>query len=273
MRRLVRVIALAIPITVSISLSTGAMEQNKGQWKEEANGAWSYYEENVPLADAHIENWYVSVSGTYIKQSEEIQILNKLISSYSEGTREYVLTCSLGTITRAKSLIDSYIGRASLIWYYSDSLTTFYIYKEDVDSLYTNYRQVGEYMRQYDNRILTKLTQRERAIEIANIIIENFEYDYSLQNLTIDKLVATGTGVCYGYSLLFERMCAMYGIECYEVRGYVLQPNTSRVYHSWNEVVIDGVTEVWDITFADTSTYTARYLNIQEPIKSQYYKE
>ena len=102
----------------------------------------------------------------------------------------------------------------------------------------------------------TSDVEKERAI--YDFVIDYMKYDYRAKEnkeLVIkyndDTLyyAMLGNGVCSNYATLFEAMCQVAGINCYEIIG-----ESSDSCHAWNLVEIDGEYMLCDSTYAQNLT-------------------
>ncbi len=109
-------------------------------------------------------------------------------------------------------------------------------------------------------------SDREKAIGYATEICALNTYnreaadddDYSDENIDPWRIVSVFDGdprtnvVCGGYAQAFQYLCGLGGIECHYVRGDI-----DEGFHAWNIVVIDGASYYVDVTFCDSTGYSA----------------
>lgn len=98
-----------------------------------------------------------------------------------------------------------------------------------------------------------KKTSLEVVQAIYEYIVNNIKYDYQNMNKLksdyipdIDKIIKSGKGICYDYSVLLAAMLRSCNIPTKLVKGY---KDDIKEYHAWNEVYIDGDWIVVDTTY------------------------
>jgi transglutaminase-like putative cysteine protease len=98
--------------------------------------------------------------------------------------------------------------------------------------------------------------EKVRAIYIW--ITHNIKYDNSYTIYDGKTTFLTNTGVCSGYSSLFQEMCEKTGIKVYRVTGLA---NNGRGYgrHAWNLVEVEGQQFLLDTTWGVGTEYAANY--------------
>lgn len=74
-------------------------------------------------------------------------------------------------------------------------------------------------------------------------------------NEYVAKVLDKGKAVCQGYSMLFERMCHIAGLQCWVVPGYVRTEEDEigtpgELDHAWNVILLNGVYYPLDATWA-----------------------
>lgn len=75
------------------------------------------------------------------------------------------------------------------------------------------------------------------------------------ENKQINRTLNREKGVCGDYSMLFQKMCRIAGINCYYINGYTKSEafqvgKMGDLDHAWNVAVIDGVYYYFDLTWA-----------------------
>lgn len=80
----------------------------------------------------------------------------------------------------------------------------------------------------------------------------------------IAHTISQGVAVCEGYSMLFEQVCYLLGIESYLVRGDIKThfDDIGRPYdtiHMWNLAIINGVSYLFDLTWG-AGKYQDRFI-------------
>ncbi|SHK52001.1 Transglutaminase-like superfamily protein [Reichenbachiella agariperforans] len=105
-------------------------------------------------------------------------------------------------------------------------------------------------------------TDKQKIQVISYWITNNIEYDLtgffsnSYGNSSWANTLITKKAVCQGYSELFKEFCDLLDIECYLITGYAkgygIEPGYSfqETNHAWNIVKINGVYELFDLTWA-----------------------
>lgn len=75
------------------------------------------------------------------------------------------------------------------------------------------------------------------------------------ENQYVLKVLDKRKGVCQGYSMLFEKMCKIAGLECWTVPGYARTDEDEvgtpgELDHAWNVILLNGVYYPLDATWA-----------------------
>jgi len=90
-------------------------------------------------------------------------------------------------------------------------------------------------------------------------------------SVAIEKALATRTGICIDYSLVFQKIATLCGINCHVVSGYTKKPNSmDAAPHAWNVAKIKDGWQIFDATWAAGYTsnnkfvkkFTFEYYNI-----------
>ncbi len=102
-----------------------------------------------------------------------------------------------------------------------------------------------------------KTSDEAKVNAIYNYIVNNIDYDYDFAKkvsangmvgyMDAERCLKNKKGICGDYSVLFATMCRAQGIPCMVVEGYVT--TTSKVYHAWNKVYVNGSWKFYDTTF------------------------
>ena len=104
--------------------------------------------------------------------------------------------------------------------------------------------------------------QKVRAIYIW--IVYNIDYDYTYSIYDGETTFKKGTGVCNGFSYLFQEMCEAAGIKAYRLVGKATSLGTTGL-HAWNAVEIAGEQLLIDSTWAScVKEWTDYYYLISE---------
>ena len=104
--------------------------------------------------------------------------------------------------------------------------------------------------------------QKTRTIFVW--VAENIAYDtqsYKNNTVTYEKckpinVFRSRKGVCSGYANLFEYLCQLAELECYDISGYAkgaghyAGEKYNETNHAWNICVIDGALHLFDVTWA-----------------------
>jgi hypothetical protein len=129
--------------------------------------------------------------------------------------------------------------------------------------------------------VSAKNKEQEKVMAIVEFIVKSVEYDHkgrksknysNKQNDTKSILAGNNRlAVCAGYAAIFAELCKIAGIECHEISGYTKYSfsSISRLggYHAWNIVVIDGVQQLFDVTWADNGKYLdMKWINVDPQI-------
>lgn len=100
-------------------------------------------------------------------------------------------------------------------------------------------------------------------LEIARIlydyVAENYKYDASYADATSYKSLTDGKAVCEGYTSIYNALCQQCGLAMRACFGY-----SRDNLHEWSELLINGSTVYFDVTFHDAQTDdgTPQYFNI-----------
>ena len=96
-------------------------------------------------------------------------------------------------------------------------------------------------------------TDTEKVAAIHDYVVENITYDDDKArfiskgyNPSAEETLVSGSGICYDFASVTAAMLRSVDIPTKLVKG---KSNVTRVYHSWNEVLVDGE---WIVV--DTST-------------------
>ena len=90
---------------------------------------------------------------------------------------------------------------------------------------------------------------------INDYIIDRYEYDYSLQSVSVYSALTTSAAVCQGYSMTAYKMFSYAGLESRIVVG-----TAKGISHSWNLVKVDGNWYQIDITNNDSDNPNKYFL-------------
>lgn len=104
----------------------------------------------------------------------------------------------------------------------------------------------------------------EKLEAIYNYIVHNLKYDLTKKDAIaagyvpdIDKIVAAGGGICYDFSSVMAGMLRSVGIPAKLIKGY---SKVTTVYHSWNEVYINGRWMIVDTSYdSQMNSYKSSY--------------
>ncbi len=88
------------------------------------------------------------------------------------------------------------------------------------------------------------MTDLEKALLVHDVVITNYEYDYDLEIRDIYGFFTEKKGVCQAYTLAYEYLMELLGIECETALS-------DSMNHIWNIVLLDGSWYHADLTFDD----------------------
>ncbi len=88
------------------------------------------------------------------------------------------------------------------------------------------------------------LDDYQKALYFHDYICVNYEYDTSYNDYDIYSMLKTGSAVCMGYSLLYDKLLSRVGIAS---RAVVAES----INHMWNQVKINGTWYHVDVTWDD----------------------
>lgn len=121
-----------------------------------------------------------------------------------------------------------------------------------MDVTYLTTKDQEEYIEAELERITKSLnkpemSELEKVIAINEYIINRYEYDYTLNSISVYSGLTTSVSVCQGYSMTAYKMLKYAGIENRIVVGRI-----NDTPHSWNVVQIQGNWYQLDITNNDS---------------------
>ena len=162
----------------------------------------------------------------------------KISSSYSKSRKTLTIKPKfkqdLSTLNAKKAKTDGYAKEL----------------KNVVDSWPKNLSDVQK-LEKINDYILGKSDYYYEVLNSAqgdNMTTKNGFYYYSWQ-----AIMDEGKGVCEAYSNLFNRMCALCGIESETV---------SNEDHAWNRAKVNGEWKYFDVTWNDTTNKKRKYFNL-----------
>lgn len=258
----------------------------------------SYYLEGVNGWYQEDNNWYYLVNNTAITGLQRIDgklyLFNTDGKWFEENSYEYneymnllnsIYNAKLSYDTDFKIKCDSFTNKDkyNLMMNYNNQYLlgannlalSGISFNEDNELIINNYdtsieKKVNELI--YQLRGIKNESDKVKAKQIHDVIIENFDYDYSLGALTLSTLDNLGKSskiVCGGYAELFEKLCLYYGLECETITGYT----TNNVYHAWNRVKINNTWKYVDCTWDDTSNTNEWLLKSYNYFKSTHIQD
>lgn len=157
---------------------------------------------------------------------------------------------------------------------YSKSRKTLTIkpkFKQDLSTLNAKKAKTDGYAKELKNVIDSwpkNLSDVQKLEKINDYILGKSDYYYEVLNSTQGDNMTTkngfyyyswqaimdsGKGVCEAYSNLFNRMCALCGIESETV---------SNEDHAWNRAKVNGEWKYFDVTWNDTTNKKRKYFNL-----------
>lgn len=133
-------------------------------------------------------------------------------------------------------------------YYNDDGSTTFYIHLEYTESK-EQLKIVDERVRMIIASLVSgKESEAEKVRLVHDWIVDNVEYDSSLEKRTAYDALTEGITVCRGYASLMYKMLLECGVDCSIVCGC----SKSGGAHAWNLVKMDDGKWYWmDVTWND----------------------
>jgi len=166
-------------------------------------------------------------------------------------------------------------------------LVSFFAYSQDeidVDEISSNDYENIEYDGDLSKLVISLTKNSNTDLEKAEVIFKwitnTISYDYKLfnknkrvkkfrcknkaecqqkmidwKNKEIKKILRKKKAICWGYSELYKRMCAIAGVNCIIINGYI-KTDAAHVGrmgildHAWNAIVIDNEYHYLDATWA-----------------------
>ncbi len=99
---------------------------------------------------------------------------------------------------------------------------------------------------------------------VFNYVLEHMEYDHDAlkddtlaeeYNVNALQHALEGKGVCANYAVLFDALCDLQGINCFEINGL-----GKGEAHGWNLVEIDGTYMLCDATWSDQNDFLSEMI-------------
>lgn len=193
--------------------------------------------ENDSEWDAALQEVYdiIRIRGDCLFEPSDFE---KISSTYSKSRRTLTIKPKfkqdLSTLNAKKAKTDGYAKEL----------------KNVVDSWPKNLSDVQK-LEKINDYILGKSDYYYEVLNSAqgdNMTTKNGFYYYSWQ-----AIMDEGKGVCEAYSNLFNRMCALCGIESETV---------SNEDHAWNRAKVNGEWKYFDVTWNDTTNKKRKYFNL-----------
>lgn len=146
-------------------------------------------------------------------------------------------------------------------------------YVNSIDSLIDNICIVKGLIDSIINEAKTKATKEEQIRFLNDVLLDTFDYDYTLQNKNRDYLMAYLNGnkiICFGYAGIFKDLCDRLDIECSIVAG-----KTQYGLHCWNKVtMINGEEKYVDVCWNETALTRESYLLLnKEEIARDHFED
>lgn len=107
------------------------------------------------------------------------------------------------------------------------------ISKEALD----DYKRIKSYSHLLNSLVNENMTKKEAVEAFNNYIVENKEYDYSLNDYsrTSESVFDSNMSICSGFSKFMQLACYSVGVESEYLSGYVGEGTES---HAWNKVLL-----------------------------------
>lgn len=94
---------------------------------------------------------------------------------------------------------------------------------------------------------VAELSEKDRALALADYITNICEYDQTLQGITAYDCLMGGRAVCIGYASAYYHLCKRAGLSSRLITGVSSQGE----YHAWNGVFLEGAWRYFDLTWED----------------------
>lgn len=117
-----------------------------------------------------------------------------------------------------------------------------------------------------DEIITPDMSDFEKVNAINEYLIEKYEYDYSLESVSVYTALTSSLAVCQGYSMTAYKMFEYAGINSRIVVGTL-----DKAPHSWNKVKIDDKWYNIDITNNDSIIKNKYFLVNDKFLKKNKY--
>ena len=108
---------------------------------------------------------------------------------------------------------------------------------------YVNFNDDSKVVAKAAELVKGQKTDLDKVTAIYHYVINNITYDYQLAATVasgylpeVDKILESGTGICFDYAAVMAAMLRSQNIPCKLIVGYA-----GTVYHAWINVYIDGV--------------------------------
>lgn len=245
---------------VNISTFAGPRTNLNGWIKE--NNKYSYYTNNSKIKNEYIDSYFLNSDGILgdkeTQRNFNEQLLNQIKQNnnsldYKEPKYKdspYFEEC-YPNISYAMEYFNIYYNTGERlkysVYYNSNTFETLYVRLINSENYITQNEFVSNFTKQFRDTI-KDLPDDLKLQKIEQYVMDSMEYDNSLQNRTIYDSLIKKTGVCEGYSRLFNYLANDAGLDS----KYVICTVDGQS-HAFNIVNINGKTKNIDICFADTS--------------------
>ena len=123
-------------------------------------------------------------------------------------------------------------------------------YSEEIAPSSVENIQKADYMiGQLMDELSQPMTDADRIDRISEWICDHLSYDNDYIYVGPADALSDGKGVCWHYAYLFKALCEDAGIECKVIEG-----DTNRGRHAWNEVICNSQTYYFDLTGEDANS-------------------
>lgn len=231
----------------------------------EASGEVVYEGNGVTVDASHTEDGYIMVKGIASDTRLKVQvILNDEVYSYDLNQEEEyeVYPLQMGNGTYEVQVFQQVEGTTYSPIYY----TEVEVEMPDTDRVFL---YPSQYVWYTNEKSAVKLSydlcadlssDADKTARIYDYIVAYLSYDNEKAATVekgylpdVDATLRERKGICFDYCALFASMLRAQNIPVRLVIGYVQPEN---VYHSWNQVYVDGQWVWMDATFGPSSSHT-----------------
>ena len=204
---------------------------------------------------------YTECKATQLSE-KQLNVFYNSLENFQQGQYVVEYDLSESELFQVLDELNLYFGTVDGYLAASYSKEKIYFNQEKIEQAERDRRIINARIDEALSTLPDAKSDRVLLYEIAEYISRKIEYDNTDSSNTIDAL--NGDGVCRHYAILFYKMARRIGYECYICYGYA-----DGIYHAWNQVIINGQSYFYDVTFYD-SNRTPEYLHSKNSWEREY---